>query len=495
MKKENLLKALKGIIAVCELKEPESYVLAIMDPKDKKARFFIPLIRKDGIGSAYIDPAVYSDEQDEKISSLIKVLNDEKIFPIYKYNPKSKACPVTFDHTVVRFIKPSGIKQVLPKDLKKALEDAGYTVGTSGAGKSPYTPRNYGTQVADNPDFQMQYDAEVKKLTDAKVTFETLSPEVKIQYETVESGAKDGIIFVGPTGTGKTWLTMALAVKAGAHREDIQITPDTQVEDLVGKYVADDRPDAKSNWRFAEGPLLKAFHLGYVISIQEINYGLAGVNACLNRYLDGTLQIVENDKVYHRHPNFVAYLTMNAGYEGTEQLNMALKNRFSIVQVPALTESEFVRRLVNYSEYLGHKISDNFAKELFKFSNIIEQRAGTSSWHENVKFSIRNAQRLLDTILLKNRNFAEFSYAIHSEYLNLLSCDNDNSEKLEKFKKEEEIVNYIKKLYEFYDFSEAEEAGDLDYSFDDLFKVEEKSDESSKEEEKVMDDLYERFNL
>jgi hypothetical protein len=339
-----------------------------------------------------------------------------------------------------------------------------------------------------------EYDAEKKMLEDSKASFETLPREVRLQYETVEAGAKDGILFVGPTGTGKTWISMALAVKAGAHREDIQITATTQPEDLIGSPAVDTRPDAQGKFRFIEGPLLKAYYLGYVISIQEVNYATFGANSCLNRFLDGTLQIEVNGTVYHRHPNFVAYLTMNAGYEDTNKLNKALKNRFTIVQIPPLTEMEYCRRLTNFSEYLGHRISDNFAKEIFKFSNVMQKIVNSAGWHESVDYSLRNATALLKTILLKNRNFEDFSLAVHSEYLNLLSCDNDNSLKLQEFKKSEEVVNYIKKLYEFYDFSEAEEAGDLDFSFDDLFKVEEKPEEA-KEEEKVMDDLYKRFDL
>ena len=494
MTKENLFKALKGIIAIGELKEPESYVLAIIDPKNEKERFVVPMIRKEGVGTAYIDPSVYTDAQDEEISDIVRTLNEEKIFPIFKYTPRSKACKESYDHTVVRFIKPSGIKQVLPKHLKETLEKYGYTVDPSGAGKSPYTPRDYGTQVKDNPDFQMQYDAEKKMLEDSKASFETLPREVRLQYETVEAGAKDGILFVGPTGTGKTWISMALAVKAGAHREDIQITATTQPEDLIGSPAVDTRPDAQGKFRFIEGPLLKAYYLGYVISIQEVNYATFGANSCLNRFLDGTLQIEVNGTVYHRHPNFVAYLTMNAGYEDTNKLNKALKNRFTIVQIPPLTELEYCRRLANFSEYLGHRISDNFAKEIFKFSNVMQKIVVSAGWHESVDYSLRNATALLKTILLKNRNFEDFSLAVHSEYLNLLSCDNDNSLKLQEFKKSEEVVNYIKKLYEFYDFSEAEEAGDLDFDLSDLFKVEEKPEET-KEEEKVMDDLYKRFDL
>ena len=190
---------------------------------------------------------------------------------------------------------------------------------------------------------------------------------------------------------------------------------------------------------------------------------------CLNSYLDGTMQMEVNGKIYHRHPNFTAYLTMNPGSEGSENLVKAIKNRFSIVQVPALTETEFTRRLFIYSEYLGHRISATLAKELFKYGNFINKKAKEAGWHEHVECSIRNAQRFLDSILLKSRSIEEFAEVLHPEYLNLLSCDNDNSEKLEQLKKSDEVVNFIKKMYDSYDFSAVQEASSLPSDLSELF--------------------------
>lgn len=493
MTKEKFLTALQGILAFGELKEADGFLLCLLS---KKANILIPFLRKKGIGSAYIDPDLYDDAQYENISNVIDFLNRDKIFTPIKYTPKYMKAP-EFEKEIRNFVRPSGIDYKLPHGVKEALESVGYTVILNTGGDYPYTPRNYGDQIESNPDFKLQYEAEMGKLKKANVTYENLPTEVKINYESVASGAKDGIIFVGPTGTGKTWLTMALACQAHAHREDIQITPDTQVEDLIGKYVADDRPNAESHWRFVEGPLLKAFYKGYVISIQEINYGIAGVNSCLNRYLDGTLQIEENGKVYHRHPNFVAYLTMNPGYEGTETLNMALKNRFSIVQIPEWTEDKYCEVLGDYSEKLGHRLSERFFKELITFAATIEKDAGTSRWHENVKYSVRNAQRLLDTILLKPRTFEEFSFAMHSEYINLLSCDNNNSDKLEKYKKDESIINSIKKLYEMYDFSEIAEAKSNVDDFEELFAEEEEEETTgpASSREEAFGKIVDRFGL
>jgi len=495
MTKEKFIEGLKGLLAFGVLADTDCFVLCLVSKKDK---YFIPMLRKNGVGSAYIDPAKYDDAQYENISSLINTLNTYKIFTPIKYTPKSMVAP-DFTKEVTAFIRPTGVQYALPKGIKQALEADGYVVKLNLGHKLPYTPRNYGNQIEDNPDFKLQYEAELNLLKSAKMTYDDLPEEIKINYESVASGAKPGIIFVGPTGTGKTWLSMALACEAKAHREDVQFTPDTQVEDLIGKYVADDRPDSKSNWRFVEGPLLKAYYLGYVFTGQEINYGSSGVNSCLNRYLDGTLQIEENGKIYHRHPNFVAYLTMNPGYEGTEELNRALKNRFSIIQVPAWTEQKYIEVLSNHSERLGHKLSPIFFQELLKFAATVEQTANGGGYHEHVKFSVRNAQRFLDTILLKPRTFTEFEAAFHSEYINLLSCDNDNSDKLDKYKKDEMIVNSIKKLYDLYDYSEIEESSKLADDLSDLFSQEEEEVEAIGRNDditkKARENLANKYNL
>jgi predicted metal-dependent hydrolase len=137
-----------------------------------------------------------------------------------------------------------------------------------------------------------------------------------------------------------------------------------------------------------------------------------------------------------------------------------------------------------------------FFDKLFDFSQVIEKEAATSKWNENVKFSIRNAQRLCENILQKQRNLAEFTDAISIQYLNDLSTDNDNSEKLEDFKNSKEIKEQIKQIYDLYDFAE-EKVVDLSVDFDDLFSTTDgpdPKDGSAADKEEAMAKILDRFS-
>lgn len=496
MRKETLVNNLKkGAIAFATLKGEETYLLCLVS---KKVNYFIPLLRNKGIGSAYIDPELIDDLQYENLSSLINLLNETKILYPVKFTPKYMKVKEEFEKEVVDFARPAGIDYQMPHNIKEILEKEGYVVNIATGGAYPYKKRDYGTQIEENPEFKLQYEKEKAQLEKDGITYEKLPTSVKINYETVTAGAFDGILFVGGTGTGKTKTTELLACLSKAHREDIQLTGDSVVEDLEGRFIPDDRPGAQTKARFIEGPLLKAYYLGYVITIQEVNNAQAGVLSCLNKYLDGTLQITVNDKVYHRHPNFVTYMTMNPGFEGTLQLNGSLKNRFSIVHMPSWPIEKYCDVLEAYSVKLGHKMNKKFFRELLEYASMIQKDGTGSKWHEDFETSIRNATRLLDTILLKPRTFDEFAEAIHSQYTGLLSLDNNNCEKLEQFKQEDTVLNYLKKLYEMYDFSEIAEAKTEVENFDELFVSEEEdkeSDEAEDDRKKAMSKLVDKFGL
>ena len=489
MTNEQLLNALKGHLVIGELSTKDCYVLALVSKKEK---LIIPLLRQDGFNSAYIDPDKYDDEQYVKLAAVIDNINSSKIFPILKYIAKSKAEP-EFDKTIVKFVKPTGIEHILPKGIEGILKDAGYTMKVSES-SLPTTPKDYGTIVEDNELYKKIYE-DYKAELDAKgipyTKFENKA--VELEYQTTMAGLSDGALFVGANGTGKTTIFRAWAVRAKAPFFYFQISPFTEPSELEGSWTKDPQT---GDWVFQEGPLLQAWYLGGVFGCDELNFAFGGTNSCLNKYLDGTRFIELNHKVYEKHPNFTFLGGMNAGYEDTQKLNQALKNRFAIIQLEPLTEELFIQRLVKHSEWLGHKISDQLGKEIFKYAKFMQQQADSSQFHEQIEFSYRNAEKFIDRISIKACNFEEFTEALHNSYTNGLSLDQNNVYKLINLKHQEEVNNYIKTIYGFYDFSEAKKV-DLADDLDALFAEPEETEDAktSSDFDKIKDDLYNRFDL
>lgn len=446
---------------------------------------------------SYVIPVIknvaYIEDDDVEtyvfLQNIIDAVNSNKVWrELFKLTPINKKAP---EHSieVVDFISAPGVN--IAKNYLTVLKDNGYTMLEKVLSTS-FAKRDYSALLKD-PEIKKMFDEDAAELKKVGATFSGLDKETQIAYEAVENGSAGGIIFEGPTGTGKSFNARILANHAGAPLLNIQITYGTTIEDLVGQFIPNDEAteDGGSKWKFVMGPLLKAFVFGYQIVVEEVNYGQAGVIAKLNEFTDGTPRVTINGITYHKHRNFVCYMTMNPGYEGTDPLNVALKNRFAKVDVPALTKSEFIKRAVNYSRSLGHELSNDFFGKLFDFANFIEKEGCSSKWHENVKFSIRNAQRLCDCILSAKRNFTDFQAAMADQYLNDLSTDNDNSEKLQAFKKDKDIVAQMQQIYECYGFAEAKtvevDLGDAD------FFLEEESAETTAAKDDMVEDLLGRF--
>lgn len=490
MKKFNVTKAIaNGNIVLGRINDNVSVLFII--GKDKL--FEIP-ITSDGGKKAYFSSE--NEDEYELVSEIIEKIKENKLFNINKIKLMPKEF-TDYDKNISRIEKVQpGTPIVVPSNLKDVLSKNGYVLEEESGVVSK--PRDY-TELMSNPINQKIFDEDKYEIEAVGATYEGLNAETKIAFESIRNGKSIGILFVGPTGTGKSFTAKVLANKAGAPSLNIQITYGTTIEDLIGQYVPNTGDGPK--YIFVEGPLLKAYEQGYQIIIEEINYGQPGIISKLNEFTDGTTRVIVNGITYHRHPNFVVYMTMNPGYEGTEVLNVALKNRFAKVSVPALSKKEFVLRSQLYSKSLGYELSKDFFNKLFDFAAMIEKEASTAKWHENVKFSIRNAQRLCENILQKRRSYDEFNSAISIQYLNDLSTDNDNSEKLEGFKSSTEIQAEIKNLYNLYDFVKPIEKTTED-NLDDLFDevaeeesidVSSEEDLSSKEKSDLIGDLLDRF--
>ena len=477
-----------GVINLYQLKttatEQDNYVLAIV-AADK--HYVVPMLRNGTTSIAYVDASL-EDAEYEVVSDIIVNMFANKVYKgINSFKPRAAVSVPEHCKEIASFIQT--VAHVKASEADQILKDAGYIFGSTELATSS-KQRDWSALIASDPVAKKIMDENKAQLDKIGATFESLPDEAKVLYEPLLNGSCQGAIFMGPTGTGKSYGTRIFANKLGAPYTEIQINFGTHVEDLIGQYVprtgasievktfvletmakvnrgdicATDALTAiesaikvageQGNWEFVPGPLLVAFYRGWVIGINECNFGMPAIIAVLNEFTDDTVRICVGGKYYERNANFVVFLTMNPGYKGTQELNVALKNRFPKVDFPALTKSEFCRRAMGFSKNLGHMLSAQFYNKLFDFAALIEKTAGETIWHENVKFSIRNANRLSGHILAKTRSYEEFAAAVAVEYLNDLTCDHDHSAQLATFKSSTDIQDKIRDLYSCYDFCE-----------------------------------------
>ena len=465
---------------------------------DKKEYLLVILTKDRNVAVPILGTRAYlgtDEELGDKLEPIVNLVIHDKVFGehlpgsikiIYKDAP-------AHSHEILSQVTVKGACKY--EKLDEVLSELGYTIIAPDI-KVSTKIKDYSELVKKDP-FAKAILAENKaELEAVGATFDTLNDETKIAYEGLAKGKYLGLIFAGPTGTGKSWAGRILANHMKAPYLTLQIDHGTMVDTLVGSFVPKAGEKVKedtaekiletlrdpklsvsdalnevqkflritgegSKWEFIPGPLLKAFTEGWIIILEEVNFGDPGVLAKLNEFTDGTLRVTVNGIPYKRHPNFLVIMTMNPGYAGTDPLNVALKGRFAKVNVPALTKEQFTTRMIGYSRGLGHALSVEFFSRLYDFAAAMESLGNDSTFHEDVKFSVRNAQRLCDCILSKPRTLEEFTAAISIQYLNDLTMDNDNSDRVENLKKDTNTVNSITSLYTLYDFAEVPTTNEL----------------------------------
>ena len=498
-----------GAIAVGALADGKNHVMAILCDK---AHYIIPIITK----KAYVG----TSDDAEILDEIIKQINAKKVFSdsniseakiFYSTAPKH-------DHTIKNFVSVKGLVQY--EGINKIFEDAGYTVATISTVKVGHE-KDYSELRAKDPFAEAIYQENKQELEAIDATYESLNLESKIAAEGLRYGNYVGVIFTGPTGTGKSWAGRIIANELGAPYLTLQIDRGTTTDTLIGSFVPKAGESVnpataeklvtfmreaasveaalekasvfiqlmgeQAKWEFIPGPLLKGFIEGWLIIIDEVNFGDPGVLAKLNEFTDKTLRITVNGISYKRNPNFAVIMTMNPGYSGTEPLNDSLKGRFAKVNVPPLTKSQFCDRMIGYTEGLGHAFSRKFFEKLYDFAGTYERMGRDTQYHESVVYSIRNAQRFCDDILIKPKNLDEFAASIANNYLNDLTMDNDNSIKVEALKRDVTTINSITEIFSLYDYTKVETVKTL-VGLDTFFTITDTDDGYGDDDDTPIDD-------
>lgn len=140
------------------------------------------------------------------------------------------------------------------------------------------------------------------------------------------------ILLEGDAGSGKTQLVKALSANLGLPYTKITCFADMDKSDILGAILPvlpeDGHSAQEVSYQFYPSEIVRAYEKGWLLEIQEPTVIRdAAVLMALNSALepDGSINLPTH--IIHRHPDFIAVITTNRGYNGCRPLNEALRDR------------------------------------------------------------------------------------------------------------------------------------------------------------------------
>jgi MoxR-like ATPase len=166
-----------------------------------------------------------------------------------------------------------------------------------------------------------------------------VSNEIKRNWNNTEMKITN-ILLEGDAGSGKTEMAKALSANFGLPYTKVTCFADMDKSDIIGAILPvlsgeeQSQIDEKDvSYNFYPSEIVRAFENGYLLEIQEPTVIRdAAVLMALNSALepDGTINLPT--RIIKRHPDFIAVITTNRGYNGTRLLNEALRDRIQHVE-------------------------------------------------------------------------------------------------------------------------------------------------------------------
>lgn len=139
------------------------------------------------------------------------------------------------------------------------------------------------------------------------------------------------ILLEGDAGSGKTQLAKALSADFGLPYTKITCFADMDKSDILGSIlpVSDEGGTGQAiRYQYYPSEIIRAFENGWLLEIQEPTVIRdAAVLMALNSALEEQGTINLPTRIVHRHPDFMAVITTNRGYNGCRPLNEALRDR------------------------------------------------------------------------------------------------------------------------------------------------------------------------
>lgn len=139
---------------------------------------------------------------------------------------------------------------------------------------------------------------------------------------------KHNVLIEGPTGTGKTSAIMAYAVHKQMPFYSVSSSNGSEPTQLFGKFIVD---EASGGFVWQDGPVTDIVRHGGILLLNEMNFLPERVQSVLFGLLDKRrkIELVDHKgEVIYAPEDFIVFADMNPGYQGTRDLNYALRNRF-----------------------------------------------------------------------------------------------------------------------------------------------------------------------
>lgn len=244
--------------------------------------------------------------------------------------------------------------------------------------------KDWSKEYAKYPILEAHHKDTMEIGTQVKITSETF----KVSVAMAKAGKLKSIIHEGPTGTGKTTFMRALGFATGQPVISLNCSSGLDEEDILGKYII---VDGKPTW--VDGSLVIAMKTGSIFVLEEINSAKPAILIKLNSLLDDLAQVeVRPGEMVKAAPGFIFAGTLNLGYGGTREMNLAFCNRFQLaVSHNSLTETEF-------KNVLKSKIKDVTENELNIAWFITRSLENAFEYNEfDAAISVRQAVSLITT--------------------------------------------------------------------------------------------------
>jgi hypothetical protein len=186
-----------------------------------------------------------------------------------------------------------------------------------------------------------------------------------------DNSERFNFLLVGEAGTGKTQAGVSLAHDLGVSHAIVTFNGAITPEQLVGfqKLVINERGIQEQVWQ--DGILTKFVREGGILNLDEINACPNEIGFVLFPLLDKLrrLDLLEcNGEVIKAHRGFFVIGTMNEGYAGTNELNVALASRFNQKRTLEFSES-VAKKLVKQGKILNNSMVELVRKQIGMWKN------------------------------------------------------------------------------------------------------------------------------